>query len=215
MLPVSLGKQGEKLRLLCVGAHCDDIEIGCGGTVMRLGEEYRIDHVKWLILTSNAERSVEARMSADHFLKNFKSKEVLIRDYKDGHLPFAASDVKALFEDLKSFEPDLILTHYRGDLHQDHRLLSDLSWNTFRDHMILEYEIPKYDGDLGHPNFFVSLTEEMVEKKVQSIMNFFPSQAPKPWFDRETFYSLLRLRGMESASKTRYAEAFYFRKAVM
>jgi len=215
MLPFKLGNRQDGLRLLCLGAHCDDIEIGCGGTILRLSEEYKNLQLKWVVFSSTPERSKEAKKSAEHFLETFSKKEVIIRNFKDGFLPYVAEEVKTFFEALKEFQPDIVFTHYRNDLHQDHRLLSELTWNTFRDHLILEYEIPKYDGDLGHPNFFVPLEAEVVENKVQSILDYFPSQASKQWFDEETFFSLMRIRGLECASKTRYAEAFYIRKSMV
>jgi LmbE family N-acetylglucosaminyl deacetylase len=182
---------------------------------MRLQEEYKIQEIKWFVFTSTDERSLEGGKSAKYFLKNFNKKEVLIKNFKDGLLPQAVEEVKTFFEELKDFQPDVIFTHYRQDLHQDHNLLSKLTWNTFRDHLILEYEIPKYDGDLGHPNFFVSLNASLAERKVQAILDYFPSQGSKQWFDRETFFALMRIRGLECAAKTRYAEAFYLRKSIL
>jgi LmbE family N-acetylglucosaminyl deacetylase len=123
--------------------------------------------------------------------------------------------VKNIFEDLKSFKPDIIFTHFRHDLHQDHRFICDLTWNTFRDHFILEYEIPKYDGDLGSPNFFIPLDNILAGKKIEALLLYFQSQSSKHWFDKETFFSLMRIRGLESVSKSRYAEGFYLRKAVL
>ena len=215
MLPLNLGHRQNGLRVLCLGAHCDDIEIGCGGTIMRLNEEYKTQQVKWIVFTSTPERNIEAEKSAEYFLKNVTNKEVVIKDFKDGYLPSVAEKVKVLLEELKEFRPDIIFTHCRHDLHQDHRVVSELTWNTFRDHMILEYEIPKYDGDLGHPNLFVPLEASHAEKKVHTILSYFPSQVSKQWFDRETFFALLRIRGLESASKSRYAEAFYLRKSIL
>lgn len=213
MLPLTLRRK-ESLNLLCLGAHCDDIEIGCGGTVMKLSQEYTALKIKWVIFTSNAERETEARQSADHFLEKVSDKEVVVLTFRDGHLPFEGVAVKSYFEELKGFQPDVIFTHFRHDLHQDHRLVCDLTWNTFRDHLILEYEIPKYDGDLGNPNFFVPLEGAVAKKKVDALQRYYFSQAEKHWFDKETFFSLMRIRGLESVSKSRYAEAFYLRKAV-
>jgi LmbE family N-acetylglucosaminyl deacetylase len=214
MLPLKLVREG-RLNVLFLGAHCDDVEIGCGGTVMRLSEEYSELKVRWVVFTSSPERASEARKSADHYLEKVREKEVTVLDYRDGFLPYEAVGVKTYFETLKGFQPDIIFTHFRHDLHQDHRLICDLTWNTFRDHFILEYEIPKYDGDLGNPNFFVPIGADIAEKKVGALHKFFVSQTGKHWFDRETFFSLMRIRGLESASKTRYAEGFYCRKALM
>jgi LmbE family N-acetylglucosaminyl deacetylase len=215
MLPVRLGNRQDGLRLLLIGAHCDDIEIGCGGTLFRLSDEYKIEEAKWIVFTSTPERSIEAKKSAGYFLQKFSTHEVVIKNFKDGFLPVTGEEVKNYFEDLKHFKPDVIFTHYRHDLHQDHRFLCELTWNTFRDHLILEYEIPKYDGDLDHPNFFVPLDSALVEKKIEAIVECFPSQRSKQWFDRETFYALMRIRGLECASNTRYAEAFYVRKSIL
>ena len=213
MLPLTLRRK-ESLNLLCLGAHCDDIEIGCGGTVMKLSEEYTALKIKWVIFTSNAEREREARESADHFLEKVSDKEVVVLTFRDGLLPFEGVAIKNYFEELKGFQPDVIFTHFRHDLHQDHRLICDLTWNTFRNHLILEYEIPKYDGDVGNPNFFVPLEGAVAKKKVEALQRYYSSQAGKHWFDKETFFSLMRIRGVESVSKSRYAEAFYLRKAV-
>ena len=213
MLSLTVARPEAGLKILCLGAHCDDIEIGCGGTMLRLADESPIQYVKWVVFTSTPERAIEARASAEAFLHQIKGKEIMIKNFRDGFLFNSAAEVKNSFEELKSdFWPDIIFTHYRQDLHQDHRLLSDLTWNTFRDHLILEYEIPKYDGDIGNPNLFVSLPKSVMEKKNQFIMDHFGSQAGKHWFDKEVFSSLMRLRGMECASKTNYAEAFYAKK---
>jgi LmbE family N-acetylglucosaminyl deacetylase len=202
-------------RVLCVGAHCDDIEIGCGGTILKLIETYNNITFYWVVLSSNEQRAQEAWVSADTFLKDASAKKVIVKNFRDGFLPFYGIEVKDFFEQLKQeFSPDLILTHYRQDLHQDHRLVSDLTWNTFRNHLILEYEIPKYDGDLGIPNFFVNLDESICQQKIKSILESFPSQQNKQWFDEETFRSLLRIRGLEANSPSKYAEAFYCRKMV-
>jgi LmbE family N-acetylglucosaminyl deacetylase len=212
MLSLKLNGHPDGLRILYLGAHCDDIEIGCGGTIMRLNEEYTIQHVKWVVFTSTDIRAEEARKGADYFLQKCNKKEVVIKNFRDGFLPYEGEKVKNAFEELKSFNPDIVFTHYRHDRHQDHRVVCDLTWNTFRDHLIFEYEIPKYDGDLGNPNCFVPLEATVAEKKVQAIIEIYGSQGSKQWFDKETFFSLLRIRGMESAAKTRYSEAFYTNK---
>lgn len=202
------------LNVLCLGAHCDDIEIGAGGTLLRLFDQNKINSVKWVVFSSNEIRKKEAVNSATEFLKNVKNSDIVVDSFRDGFLPFMAAEVKDKFEDLKnSFQPDLIFTHYRDDRHQDHRLVSDLTWNTWRNHLILEYEIPKYDGDLGIPNFYVKLDEKYINHKNSILMEAFVSQREKHWFDDATFKALPRLRGMESA--TMFAEAFYARKIVL
>jgi LmbE family N-acetylglucosaminyl deacetylase len=212
MIPLALNKP-EGLNILCLGAHCDDIEIGCGGFILKLINTYPVRHIKWVVLTSNHLRAEEAKKSAAHFLMNANSKDITVMDFKDTILPQQLLAVKDVFEGVKaSYSPDIIFTHYRYDLHQDHRLVNDLTWNTFRDHFILEYEIQKYDGDLGNPGFFVPLDQAMAEQKVNALLEYFPSQSKRHWFDRETFYALMRIRGLECAS--RYAEAFYVRKAI-
>lgn len=217
MLPLEFAKPGSSaLRVLCLGAHSDDIEIGCGGTILWLLENNKEVDVRWIVFSANDERSDEARRSASAFLSNASNKEVTIKNYRDGFFPFVGAAIKDECEALKGdFEPDLIFTHFRDDRHQDHRLISDLTWNTFRDHLVLEYEIPKYDGDLGQPNVFVPLSEAICERKIQIVLETFKSQRSKSWFDEETFRAILRLRGIEAGSRTRYAEAFYCRKAVL
>lgn len=201
------------MKLLLLGAHCDDIEIGCGGTLLKLIDEYSINHIKWVVFTSNEERKREADVSAKKFLESVEDVDIKILDFSDGFLPAVWSDVKRIFEQLKSeFNPDLIFTHYRNDLHQDHKTLNELTWNTFRNHMILEYEIPKYDGDLGQPNLFVPLTESQIKQKKEIITTSFKSQLNRQWFDDTLLTSMLRIRGVECASSTSYAEAFYSRK---
>ena len=204
---------GSPLRVLCLGAHADDIEIGCGGTVMQLAENHPNASFDWVVLSAHRERRREAAESADRFLENVGEKTVALESFRDGYFPYEGARIKDFFEQLKSeVRPDLILTHYRGDLHQDHRLVSELTWNTFRDQLILEYEIPKYDGDLGAPNAFVSLTRDTCEKKTSYILGHYASQRDKSWFSEETFMAILRLRGIESRSGSGYAEGFYGRK---
>jgi LmbE family N-acetylglucosaminyl deacetylase len=202
-------------RVLCLGAHSDDIEIGCGGTILRLIGDYPNMMVTWIVFGSNGQRSEEAQNSASQFLREVKEKEIIIKNYRDGFFPYLGEAIKEYFEQLKQrISPDLIFTHYRHDLHQDHRLICELTWNTFRDHFILEYEIPKYDGDLGAPNFFVPLNDIICRKKIQHILSHFKSQKERKWFDEEIFRSLMRLRGMESNSPVSYSEAFYCRKLI-
>jgi LmbE family N-acetylglucosaminyl deacetylase len=205
---------GRPLRVLAIGAHADDIEIGGGGTVLRLIEEYPGLEFKWVVLTSSRDRMNEARRSAEAFLGSAAA-AVELPGFQDGFLPYSGLEVKQFFETLKPFAPDLILTHCRGDLHQDHRLACELTWNTFRDHLILEYEIPKYDGDLGSPNVFVPLDRRTCKRKAKCLQDVFGSQREKHWFEIETFLGLMRLRGMECRAPKGYAEAFYARKLVL
>ena len=203
-------------RVLCLGAHSDDIEIGCGGTVLRMIEQSKSIEFYWLVLSSNPRRAKEAESSANAFLGRARNKTVVVKSFRDGFLPYLGPPVKECFEELKNaFAPDVIFTHCRHDLHQDHRLVCELTWNMFRDHLILEYEVPKYDADLRSPNFFVSLSEAHARKKVKSLMRYFTTQQNKQWFSEELFYGLMRLRATEVASPTRYAEAFYCRKALL
>ncbi len=208
------GGSGPK-QILALGAHADDIEIGCGGTILRFLDENPATEVVWVVLGASGQRRTEAVESANLFLANVHRKEIVIKEFRDGYFPYTGSDIKDFFEEIKrKYSPDLILTHFRDDLHQDHRLVSDLTWNTFRNHLILEYEIVKYDGDLGVPNFFVHLPEPIVRKKIRTIMDCFKSQQGKSWFTEDTFSSILRLRGVESNASGKYAEAFYSRKMV-
>ncbi|MBR8837223.1 MAG: PIG-L family deacetylase [Stigonema ocellatum SAG 48.90 = DSM 106950] len=203
-------------KILCLGAHCDDIEIGCGGTLLKLIENYKNVILYWVVFSSNEQRLQEATESANLLLKEVQAKKIIIKNFRDGFLPFHGIEVKECFEQLKQeFAPDIIFTHYREDRHQDHRLISDLTWNTFRNHLILEYEIPKYDGDLGIPNFFVHLDEALCRRKIQYILDAFQTQNNKQWFTEETFRSILRIRGIESNAPSKYAEAFYCRKIVL
>ena len=204
-------------RILCLGAHSDDIEIGCGGTVLRLLELAGGDlEVHWLVFSSNPARAREAESSAHSFLKGARKKTVVIKSFRDGFLPYLGAQVKECFEELKqSFVPDLIFTHFRHDLHQDHRLVCELTWNTFRNHFILEYEIPKYDADLRSPGVFVPLTASICRRKVKWLLRYFGTQRNKQWFSEDLFLGLLRLRGIEAASPTRFAEAFHCRKLLL
>ncbi len=215
MKALSLGK-ARTPRLLCIGAHSDDIEIGCGGTVLRLLEEYPGMYIHWVVFGASGRRADEAQRSAEVFLKNARSHRIVIHGFRDGFLPYIGGEVKDAFETLKAeVNPDLILTHYRNDLHQDHRILCELTWNTYRDHLIWEYEVPKYDGDLGTPNIYVSLSEKICRRKVDHLMKHFRTQRSKRWFTRDTFMALLRLRGIEAAGPCPYAEAFYGRKVLI
>jgi len=202
-------------KVLCLGAHCDDIEIGCGGTILKLLGERREIIFSWVTFSSHGQRSAEARESADRFLKKSKSHSLTVKEFRDGFFPYLGSEIKEFFEHLKgNFDPDIIFTHFRSDFHQDHRLISDLTWNTFRNHLILEYEIPKYDGDFASPNLFVQLSEQICREKIEILHDAYYSQKDKQWFTEDTFWSLMRIRGMEANSPTKYAEGFYCRKIV-
>jgi LmbE family N-acetylglucosaminyl deacetylase len=205
-----------RLRVLCLGAHSDDIEIGCGGLILDLLSRRRRVELDWVVFSATGARAREARRSAALFLRGAARQRVVVHGFRDGFFPYDGGDIKKAFEDLKAgVSPDLILTHYRDDRHQDHRLLSDLTWNTFRNHTILEYEIPKFDGDLGTPNCFVPLKRSACMRKVKYLTRVFGSQRDKHWFSAETFLSLMRLRGMECCADDGYAEAFYARKVVI
>ena len=202
--------------ILCLGAHADDIEIGCGGTILRWIQEDAGLEVHWVVLSSNRDRKKEASKSASLFLAGAGKKKVLIENFRDGFFPYQGAEIKEYFEKLKKkLSPDVVLTHYRDDRHQDHRLVSDLTWNTFRRELILEYEIPKYDGDLGQPNFFVHLDEALCRRKIQNILDVFKTQIEKHWLTEDTLRGLLRLRGVESHAEEKYAEAFYCRKIIL
>jgi len=202
-------------RLLCLGAHSDDIEIGCGGTILRLLKEKKVAEVYWVVFSANGPRKKEAKKSAHLFLGHGIKKTILLNNFKDGFFPYIGFEIKEYFEKLKNmFSPDLIFTHYRNDLHQDHRLISETTWNTFRNNLILEYEVIKYDGDLGTPNFFIYLDSDICNKKIEYLQKSFKTQVNKKWFTDDTFLSILRIRGIESAAPDKYAEAFYCRKFI-
>ena len=205
----------ETINVLCLGCHSDDIEIGCGGTILRLAEQYKSAIFHWVVFSARGIRLAEAQRGAALFVEPARLRGPVLKDFPDGFMPFVGDQVKAVFEELKqAVSPNLIFTHNGRDAHQDHRLISELTWNTFRDHMILEYEVPKYDGDLGQPNFFVPLEIEVFQKKIRYIMETFQSQHSKRWFQEDTFLSLMRLRGMECNAPRHHAEAFYCRKVV-
>ena len=200
-------------RVLVLGCHADDIEIGCGATLLALTRARPDMDVTWVVLSADGDRAEEARTSAARFLAGAAHVEVMVHAFPDGFMPYLGGDVKNVFESLKvAVSPQLVLTHTRFDLHQDHRLVCELSWNTFRDHLILEYEVPKYDGDLGAPNLFVPISRELAEEKAQLVVEGFGTQADKHWFQAEVFLGLMRLRGMEARSPSGYAEAFTCRK---
>jgi LmbE family N-acetylglucosaminyl deacetylase len=203
-------------KILCIGAHADDLEIGCGGTVLRWLKEYDNLEFYWVVLSSNPERRKEALRGAEKFLEGARKKTISVERFRDGFFPYIGTEVKEYFEALKKrVSPDLVLTHYRDDLHQDHRLVSDLTWNTFRKELILEYEIPKYDGDFGQPNLFCHLDEAVIRKKIQYILEVYRTQTQKHWLTEDTLRALMRLRGVESRAAGKYAEAFFCRKIVL
>ena len=216
MLPVQFSKLNRPLRVLCLGAHSDDIEIGCGGTILRMMTEVPNVEVRWVVLSARGARKQEAVASAKRFLRAAGRKRIVVKQFKESFFPYVGDKIKAFFEQLKvEFDPDLILTHYRHDLHQDHRVVSDFTWNTFRDHLIWEYEIPKYDGDMGVPNVFSPLSRGVCAEKIGLLMEGFGSQRSRRWFTDDTFWAILRLRGVEAGSVSRFAEAFYVRKLIL
>ena len=216
MKELKLGPSGKTFKVLCLGAHSDDIEIGCGGAVLELIASQPRAAFDWVVFSACGERKKEAQAGAAAFLSDAGAKNVILGDFRDGFFPYDGGAIKEFFEELKQkVDPDLIFTHARADLHQDHRLVSELTWNTFRDHLILEYEIPKYDGDLGAPNAYVPLHEETRDEKIRLIRKCFRSQAGNQWFSAETFLAIMRLRGIESNAASGYAEAFYARKLVI
>jgi LmbE family N-acetylglucosaminyl deacetylase len=216
MLPLLLGRaEAAPIKLLVLGAHADDAEIGCGGTVLKLIQDGVVGSVCWVVLSGKDERADEARVSAEAMLAGAPESQILQPGFRDGFFPYDGADIKAFVEELKEFRPDLILTHQRQDLHQDHRITCELTWNTFRNHFILEYEVPKYDGDMGRPNVFVPLTDDICRRKIEHLMTHFATQLPRRWFTEDLFSGLMRLRGMECQSPTAHAEAFYSRKAML
>jgi len=216
VIRLSLPSKGtEPLTVLCLGAHADDIEIGCGGTLLYLARALPRIRFHWVVLSTPGARRQEAERAAEAFTSG-RDYQLVLKDFRDGFFPSSAADLKEFFEETKGqVSPDLIFAPWRGDAHQDHRQVAELTWNTYRNHLILEYEIPKYDGDLGRPNLFVPLEAPLYNHKVDHLLEAFESQCAKPWFDRETFLGLMRIRGMESNSPSGYAEAFHVRKVVI
>lgn len=214
MKSLGLANPGETLRVLAIGAHSDDIEIGAGGALLKwIADGVKLE-ITWCALSAIGERAGEARASAEEFLQGAASIDIRLAEFRDGYFPAERTAVKDWIETLKQTPaPDVILTHTREDAHQDHRLLCELAWNTFRDHLILEFEIPKWDGDLGRPNVYVPLSEEILARKIALLNKHFGTQRSKAWFDDETFRGLARLRGVEC--RERYAEAFFARKVLL
>jgi len=217
MHPIELMREGSgPRRVLALGAHCDDIEIGCGGTLLRLIATRPGLEVLWVVFCSSPERAQEARASAADFLQGVAHSRVMVQEFRDGFLPYSGAAVKEAFEALKaSFSPDLVFTHYREDRHQDHRLVSELTWNTWRDHLVLEYEIPKYDGDFGSPNVFAPLPHATLERKIDLVLRHYQTQSGKHWLTRDLLQAVARIRGMECVATDTYAEAFYGRKLLI
>jgi LmbE family N-acetylglucosaminyl deacetylase len=206
----------DRRRILLLGAHSDDIEIGCGATISRLSEEAPDAEVRWVVFSAIGPRQREARESAKDFLAAFATTNVELHEFRDAYFPDQFTAIKNEFEQLKTnFTPDLVFTHVREDMHQDHRLISELTWNTFRSGLILEYEIPKYEGDLGNPNLFVAISPEQLESKVEKLFRHFGTQRHRQWFSRELFTGLAHLRGLHGGSPSGLAEAFYCRKALI
>jgi len=215
MLKLNLSRQ-KNFKVLCLGAHSDDIEIGCGGTILRLLREIPDAQFYWLVFSAKEKRAKEASESAASFLSEAKLKTIDIQNFRESYFPFIGGEIKDYFEKLKNiYDPDIIFTHYGNDSHQDHKLISNLTWNTYRDHFILEYEIPKYDGDLVTPNLYSNIEVSDVDNKVDRICRFFKSQEQRTWFSNETFRSIMRIRGIESNSSSGYAEAFHSRKIII
>jgi LmbE family N-acetylglucosaminyl deacetylase len=209
----SLAQLGRPIRLLCLGAHSDDIEIGCGGTLLHFITSDIPIHVDWCVLSGKQKRRVEAEASARDFLAGTDSSTVHLLDFEDSYFPSHSRAIKEwLIGQRDRCEPDIVFTHNRFDAHQDHRTVQELTWNLFRDQIILEYEIPKWDGDLGRPNAYVALASVLIERKIEFLMRNFGTQRSKDWFDQETFRGVARLRGMECRAPENYAEAFYTSK---
>jgi LmbE family N-acetylglucosaminyl deacetylase len=207
---------GRRVSVLCLGAHSDDIEIGAGGALLQwIASGAQLD-VYWCVLSATGARAEEASRSAEAFLYGASSVQLTLAEFRDGFFPYQGDEIKPFFESIKRrTDPDIILTHRSDDAHQDHREVNRLTWNTFRDHLILEYEIPKWDGDMGRPNAYVPLSSASIERKTDLLMAHFGTQRSKDWFDDETFRGLARLRGMECRAPERYAEAFVMRKAII
>lgn len=217
MLPFALGGTATgPLSILCVGAHSDDIEIGCGATVLRLLADRPGSIVVWVVLSADVEREREARSSAADFLVHAADSTVIVKSFRESYFPYQGAEIKDFFEDLKKIiDPDLILSHHRNDAHQDHRTVAQLTWNTFRNHVVAEYEIPKYEGDLGHPNAYVPVSGEVAERKIELLLKHFGSQHHRSWFRSETFRGIMAIRGVECNAASGFAEGLHMSKLIM
>lgn len=213
MFEIGIGNGTKVNSVMFLGAHCDDVEIGCGGTARKIAAAWPDVRIYWITFSSDSLREKETRLAAGKFLTGAQHADVRVESFRNGFFPYVGADIKAYFEALKAeIDPDVIFTHYRGDLHQDHRVINELTWNTFRNHLILEYEIPKFDGDIGVPNCFSPLSREELDFKTKVLLDCFESQRKKSWFTPETFQSIARLRGIECNAPQGLAEAFYIRK---
>lgn len=216
MKALRLARPGERISALFLGAHSDDIEIGVGGTVLEwIATGVELD-ATWCVLSGSEARQAEAKAAAAAFLNGAHSVRVELAGFRDSHFPYQGGEIKSWLEALKArVAPDVVFTHRRDDAHQDHREVSRLTWNAFRNHLVLEYEIPKWDGDLGRPNLYVPLAGERMTRKLALLERHFASQRSKDWFDADTFRGLARVRGMECRAPERFAEAFVMRKALL
>jgi LmbE family N-acetylglucosaminyl deacetylase len=211
-----VGSRQKPLRVLCLGAHSDDIEIGCGATLLQLAGRRPRPEFRWVVFSAVGQREREAKRGAQRFLGSAAAKAVRVHAFRDGYFPAQFAEIKDSFESLaREFRPDIVFTHARDDRHQDHRVVSDLTWNTFRNQLVLEYEIPKWDGDLGRPNFYVPVSRATARRKTRALMSVFGTQRAKDWFSEETFLGLMRLRGMECRAADGHAEAFNARKITL
>jgi LmbE family N-acetylglucosaminyl deacetylase len=216
MLRATLGSQAAApLRLLCLGAHSDDIELGCGGTILRLLSEHPGSTIHWVVFSATPQREAEARASAADFVAAAAESTVLVKGFRESYFPYVGAEIKDFFEELKATKPDVVLSHHFRDVHQDHRTIAELTWNTFRNHLVAEYEIPKYEGDLGTPNLFVPIPRAIADRKVELLLRHFPTQAQRTWFHPDTFHGIMKIRGIECNAPEGRAEAFHVRKVVI
>ena len=216
MLPLALNHPSDRpLAILCLGAHSDDIEIGAAGAILTLLERHPGSRVRWIVFSANEQREAEARSSADSLLSRAGEADVIVHHFQDSFFPAELPRIKQSFEALKPFAPDIVFTHYQGDHHQDHRVISELTRNTFRNQLILEYEILKYDPDLGNPNLLVPLSAQNAAQKLAALSTYFSSQRQRHWFAEETFTAMMRIRGAQAASPSGLAEGFYATKLLL
>lgn len=215
-LSVPSSVDGRPFRILCIGAHCDDIEIGCGGTLLHMQASGQKPIIDWIVLTGEEARQTESRSAMELLVNPTCRGDLLFGGFPDSRLPTVYGAVKEFFSSLRGRpRPDMIFCHYRDDAHQDHRLVSEVVWGAYRDHLVLEYEIVKWDGDLGRPNAYVPLEREILDRKLEVLMGVYGSQRGKDWFTEDTFLAMSRLRGVECRSPSGHAEAFHVRKFVL